>query len=225
MKAYLYLTLLVVPALALPAQGSIFSKRSHHDPDKRVPELISILRGDPDEAKRIAAACELREYDPHAYPEIVPVLLDVLDNDTRPGVRREAAASLGRIRPIETSTAVALQKAASHDPSLRVRIQAWCSLQTYHFSPHTTRPKDASAKVTTAPAPGFSGEPPLDDPHQPGTAAGTPSMQIPPLPAPNNSLPRPLPLGRAGGRVIPGQPVSSPGPAPVEAGPVLVTPH
>src|SRR5437016_3258888 len=100
MRRYLYLILLVVPALALPAQGSIFGKRAPTTPDKRVPELLYVVKADADEGKRAAAAAELRDYDAKKFPDMMLVLMDVLQNDTKPSVRREAAISLGRLRPI-----------------------------------------------------------------------------------------------------------------------------
>jgi hypothetical protein len=90
--------LLALPLLAtLPAlasAGLFFGKKAPKpDPATRVPELIVTVKTDGDENKRAEAAEELRQYDPAAQPDIVPVLIDVLLHDAKPSVRAEAAQS------------------------------------------------------------------------------------------------------------------------------------
>src|SRR5437667_3980052 len=66
MKGYLYLILLVSPAIALPAQGGIFTYKpntARPKPELQVPALLYIVKADPHEAKRAAAAAELGEFD------------------------------------------------------------------------------------------------------------------------------------------------------------------
>ncbi len=115
-----YRTLLILPALVLlplsaPA-GFLFGKKATKpDPATRVPELIVIVKTDGDEGKRAAAAEELRQYDPTAQPDIVPVLVDVLMHDAKPSVRSEAAASLGKLRPVNPQAGWALEQAVAHD--------------------------------------------------------------------------------------------------------------
>src|SRR2546422_7571382 len=99
MKGYLYLILLVAPAIALPAQGGIFTYKpntARPKPELQVPALLYIVKADPHEAKRAAAAAELGEFDVRLFPDIVRVLVDVLEHDVKPCVRREAAITLGR---------------------------------------------------------------------------------------------------------------------------------
>src|SRR5207248_11771888 len=93
MRARLFLTLVLLPAVALPAPaGILFGRKSRKpNPVQRVPELLSVVKTDKDEHKRARAAEELRNYDPAAYPAIVTVLVDVLQNDRTPAVRAEAA--------------------------------------------------------------------------------------------------------------------------------------
>ena len=68
------LVLLLAPVLAAPAFAGIFfnntKKPDKPNPADRVPELIKIVQTDGDEDKRVAAAVELREYDPTQFPDI-----------------------------------------------------------------------------------------------------------------------------------------------------------
>src|SRR5262249_31497626 len=119
------LALGVLAALAVAAQAGIFfNKKPKPKPAERVPELIVTVKTDKDDHKRAAAAAELRQYDPKAFPDMVPILVDVLLHDANSGVRLEAAQSLGRIRPISQEAGWALEQAASKDDSMRVRMQA-----------------------------------------------------------------------------------------------------
>jgi hypothetical protein len=166
----LYFILIIVPAAALPAQGGLFSKKPRpasppaSNTETRVPDLLFAVKMDPDEGKRTAAIAELRQYDSGTFPDIIPILVDVMQNDTKPAVRREAAHALGRLRPLSQPAGLALQQAAAKDPSLRVRIQAWSSFKLYQFSGFSSRPKEpATAKAPARPG---SGEPaPADAPN------------------------------------------------------------
>src|SRR5437870_975200 len=92
---------LVVVTLATPASAGIFSRgKPKANPAERVPELLIQLKTDKDEAKRTAAAEELRQYDPKSYPEIMTTLADALAKDASPAVRSEVATSIGKLRPI-----------------------------------------------------------------------------------------------------------------------------
>jgi hypothetical protein len=136
------LALLVAAALALPAPaGVLFGKKTKPTPAERVPELIVIVKTDKDESKRAAAAEELRQYDPAANPDIVPVLIDVLLNDAKPAVRAEAAETLGKLRPVSQEAGWALEQAEEKDNSWRVRTKARYVLMTYHWAGYHTDPK------------------------------------------------------------------------------------
>ncbi len=198
MTRRLYFILLVVPA-----EGSIFGKRAATPPEKRVPELIHTLKSDTDEGKRSAAAAEMRDYDAKKFPDMMRVLIDALQNDTKPSVRREAAISLGRLRPITAAAGQALQRAAAKDPSLRVRVQAWSSLKIYQLNGYNARMKDSPAPAAPAPAtskspgkvdrtatPGKTStkEPPLAEPDVRVTDSGSNPPASPPVmrqPAPS----------------------------------------
>lgn len=188
MKGYLYLILLIVPALTIPAQGGIFSKKAakpnNVNADQRLPELLFIVKSDPDEAKRTSAAAELRDYDPNTYTDIIPVLVDVLKNDSKPGVRREAANSLGRLRAKSPDASKALQQAASKDASWRVRFQAWSSLKMSQISGLTSHSKEPQPS-SKAPAVHNNSEPPagnsqkiiiIDEKGNPTSRIETPSV-------------------------------------------------
>jgi hypothetical protein len=182
--------------LAAPAQaGLIFGKKKAAvDPNQRVPELLGIVRTSPDEHKRAQAAEELRRYDPQAYPDIVPTLIEVLANDAKPSVRAEAASTLAKLRPISQAAGQALEQALAKDGSMRVRLQVRSSLLQYHWGGYRTPKKDAVPPQTKEPplAPPLPGEPrtatspaTLAPPvTPPPPAAGPPAAAAPSQPAP-----------------------------------------
>jgi hypothetical protein len=115
-------------------QAGIFGKKNKPNPNERVPELLAIIKTDGDEHKRASAAEELRQYDPKLYPDMVLVLIEVLMNDSKPGVRAEAAQTLGKLRPVTREVGIALEQAVAKDGSMRVRLQARSALLQYHWS-------------------------------------------------------------------------------------------
>ncbi len=186
MKRCLFTILVFVLAVVLPAEGGIFGKKTRVKPENHLPELLKTAKSDADEGKRTAAIAELRDYDIQSHPDIVPQLIDVLQNDTRPGVRREAASTLGRLRPSTPAAGQALQQAASNDPSLRVRIQAWSSLKLVQLNGHNHRPKQPQAPPSSAKRP-TTDEPPLLDP---------PLRPLPLRPLPGTVPMEAIPAGR-----------------------------
>ena len=112
--------LLATITLTAPA-GPIFGKHNKVNPAERVPQLISVVKTSKDDDKRADAAKELREYDPNAYPDVVPVLIDVLQHDAKPYVRAEAAQSLSKLRPISQNVGWALAYNAAAVPLAFVR--------------------------------------------------------------------------------------------------------
>src|SRR5947209_494624 len=159
-------------ALATPLQAGIFfgkKKPTPVDPNQRVPELLGLIKTSPDEHKRSQAAEELRVYDPQAYPDLVPVLVDVLTNDPKPSVRLEAVQTLGKLRPISQAVGQALEQAVAKDTSMRVRLQARSSLLQYHWSGYRTPKKDVNPPPQTK-------EPPL----APSLPTAAPAPVLPP---------------------------------------------
>lgn len=144
--------LAVLPATS---QAGIFGKKNKPNPNERVPELLAIVKTDGDEHKRASAAEELRQYDPKLYPDILPVLIDVLMNDAKPSVRAEAAQTLGKLRPVTREVGMALEQAVAKDGSMRVRLQARSALLSYHWSGYHGGKEAAPAAVPQ------SKEPPL----------------------------------------------------------------
>lgn len=200
---------IVAPA---PAQ-LIFSKKVKTNPTQRVPELILILKTDPEERKRIQAAEELRDYDTATFTEIVPVLVDVMLHDKKPGVRSEALASLAKIRPVTTLAGQAMEKVAAEDESLRIRWQAKTALPKYHLAGYSPRKTDASPakKKQTEEPPVASGG--AKKPAE--LAAPRPTDPTPPSvpratdPA-SSSFPRPLPAGAVTPKTPSGAPIEGP---------------
>jgi hypothetical protein len=232
MTRRLLLVVALAPLLAAPASAGIFFNRKADKPDpaQRVPELLGTVKTDGDESKRIAAAEELRDYDPATYPDLTPTLLDVLQNDKKAGVRAEAALTLSKLRPISAPVGQALEQAVAKDPSPRVRLQARSALLSYRWGGYTSAP-EAPPVPTAVPkgsAPPQTKEPPLAPPAPTPPQFTTPA---PPPPAPE-SAPPPLltPPPPASPRPLPPGPVKptasppAPAPAPEERGPDLIPP-
>jgi hypothetical protein len=188
--------LVLLPALANPSYAGIFfgKKNKKPTPAERVPELLAQIKSDGDESKRAAAAQELRQYDPGQFPMIVPVLVEVLLSDSKPGVRAEAAQSLGKIRPISQQAGMALEQALNSDASMRVRLQARSSLLQYHWSGYHSVRKDDLMPQTK--------EPPLADGKSP------PIISTTTLPPTNRFVPQPSDPSRStsGYRPLPPSP-------------------
>jgi hypothetical protein len=179
-RTFLVLVLLAAtPALA-PA-GFIFGKKAPKpDPAVRVPELLGTVKSDGDEDKRCAAAEELRQYDAEKFPDIIPVLVDVLLHDSKASVRAEAAQSLGKLRPVNPQAGAALEQAVAKDAAMRVRLQARSSLLLYYMAGYHSGKKDEAPAVTNK-------EPPLAGSVPPPVNTGN----APPAPPPANTPPAP----------------------------------
>lgn len=179
--------LVVVIASPAPAQW-LLSKKVKVNPTQRVPELILIVKTETDERKRAHAAEELREYDTTTFSEIVPVLADVAMNDKKPNVRIEALTSLARIRPVTQIAGMTLERAATQDDTLRVRLHAKAALPKYHLAGYSSTKQETPPTTTKKKQ---TDEPPL------GAAPAPPKTTASPLPAfqpmPSKSSPRPLP--------------------------------
>ena len=194
MRFRILLVSLLIAGLAAPAgAGIIFGKKPKVVPEKRVPELLVIVKTDGDENKRFEAVEELRQYDAAQFPLVVPTLIEVLMTDKKAAVRSEAAQTLAKLRPVTQQVGQALEYARDKDPSLRVRMQARSSLMSYHF------------------AGWWGGEPGKLKPDGPPA----PTTKEPPLAAPPAPMPMPMPMPAPPVRPVPVLP-----PAPVIGRPV-----
>src|SRR5262245_37193923 len=182
MRHRVLIILLLVPCMATPASAGILfgRKKEKADPKTRVPELIATLKAGKDEGKRTRAAEELRNYDPLAYPDIVPALVQALQTDAKPAVRSEAAQSLGKLRPVSQAAGEALEQAMAADASMRVRLQARSSLLSYHWAGYRS-----GKKVEPPPLPPPSGTTTGKEPPAVRTTTTTPppATTMPPLKA------------------------------------------
>jgi hypothetical protein len=167
----LLLALGLLAALAAPAPAGIFfGKHAKPNPAERVPQLLATLRMEPDAGKRVSAAKELRDYDPVAFPELVPTLIAVLKYDQKAEVRVEIVQTLGKLRPVSQEAGRALEAAVS-DPSWHVRWQARQTLWGYHISGYRSAPQ----------------------PQEASRSNGKPEAKAPPAPSANRGLvPSPL---------------------------------
>jgi hypothetical protein len=236
-RAFLVPLLLIALASPAPA-GIIFGRKKKPPANERVPELLTTVKTDGDENKRVDAVDELRQYDPNAYPAIVPTLIDSLQNDKRPAVRAEAAQSLGRLRPVSQEVGQALEQAMHNDASMRVRLQARSALLQYHWSGYHGGKEPPTIDSAAKPGTGSTDVPPVVNTTvkqpdriapQPAPVVVTskpmtpapirPTTQEPPLappvpekaPASSPAAPRPLPAG---------PPATPPSPAPAPLPPI-----
>jgi hypothetical protein len=206
--------------MGVPASAGLFfnKKKQKPPPNERVPELIATMKNDGDENHRQSAAEELRQFDPKAFPAIVPSLIEALLMDKKPAVRAEAAQSLGKLRPISPEAGPALEQALHNDPSMRVRLQSRSALIQLHLSgyhsgkdtppveppakdpPGMPPPVNTSAKprprivpepVSPPPRPTTQEPPlaPLANPSPPPATPPTPTQQGPKLDGPDLGTP------------------------------------
>lgn len=218
-RRILILAVAVQLAATLPASaGIIFNRKAKPAPAQRVPELIGILKGDPNEGKREAAADELRQYDPKAYPEIVPVLMDAAQRDAKPEVRAEAVQSLGKLRPVSQEVGLMFEQVLANDSSNKVKWQARTALLQYQMSGYRKGKQEGPAVVPQT----TTQEPPLAEPVPPQPPRIAP-VPTPSQPVPVSPVSRPLPTGPAQPQLVPTQaPVFKTPPA--NDGPMLSAP-
>jgi len=150
-RQYIIATMVAIQVCCIAeAGGSIFSKPQKPKPAReRVPELVALIKTNPDEALRADAAEELRTFDPTQFPEIIPALIDVLLTDKKPSVRAEAASSLGKLKGIHTKVGQSLEQSMVNDTSMRVRLQARSSLFTYQLAGYRSPTKPATQPQST----------------------------------------------------------------------------
>jgi hypothetical protein len=192
------LAMAVLPALTF---GGVFfgKKQTKVDPAQKVRELLATVKSDGDESRRASAAEELRDYDPAQFPEMVPVLADVVLSDSKVSVRAEAAHTLGKLRPVNQQAGTALEQAAAKDSSLRVRLAAKTALMGYYMAGFKGTPKQPNGAPNTK-------EPPLADP----AVQAPPPQQIPAA----RSVPPALPVVQPT-RAVPAETVEPPLAAPL----------
>ncbi|HEY1859554.1 MAG TPA: HEAT repeat domain-containing protein [Gemmataceae bacterium] len=141
-------------------QAGIFKKSSKPNPAERVPELIVVVKTDKDEHKREAAAEELKQYDPAAFPDIVAVLADVVLTDPSSSVRAEAVDSLAHLRPVTQQAGMALEQVLAKDSSMKVRMQARYSLLQMHWAGYHSAAKEGPIPTKDIPASSKETNPP-----------------------------------------------------------------
>lgn len=180
---------LLVAVFAAEGSGGIFKRTPKPDPAEHVPALIKTLKSDPDDRKRSNAADELRDYDPKTFPDMLPVLIEALENDSSTSVRMEVVNTIGKIRPVSQTSVYALEQAEKNDSAWRVRQEArnvlfkWLVVDGIHRG----KPPENKSNQTE--------EPPLAPPLT-GLKGGLPSKTTPPAivtPAIMEKEPRPMP--------------------------------
>ena len=148
----------------------------------------------------------MQHFEVNEFPAIVPALIEALDREPKTGVRLEVVHTLGKLRPVSLPAGQALEKAASHDGSIRVRLQARTTLMWYHLAGYN------GAKTPDAPVTTKGVEPPLPGPTQPPGNGKTNGV--------NTTVTdyRPLPIGP-----VAGPEPRVPGPVPPPPQPVIPT--
>jgi hypothetical protein len=193
-------------------------------PAERVGQLVTTIKSDPDERKRVAAVEELRDFDSKSFPQIVDILADIAQNDSKAGVRGEAVSSLVRMRPVSPIAGQAIENAASKDDNWRNRMNAQAALVRYRLAGYSPSAARNDGKPPAPPSGvNQSGEPPLASqappPGNPPIIYHDHTGKVIPAPKgyPTNSVPAPQVIGTPTSN--PGNGVRSPfapiGPAPV----------
>ena len=143
------------PAAAVDFGLGLFKRRQAKAdvPQSRAKQLVEILRTDPDEDKRIAAATELKGLDPRNNPEIIPGLMASLQKDPSPAVRIEAVKALGDLKPVSEPAGLAMEAARASDPDAKVVEAIRKSLFQYHLNGYRT-PESGSPFATETDTPG-----------------------------------------------------------------------
>lgn len=230
--ACLLLTLLIPAAPA----GIFFKRKPKPKPAERVPELVVLVKTEQDDRKRAAAAAELRQYDPKAFPEIVPILIDVVRNDPKASVRTEAVSGLSKIRPVTQEAGMALEYAAAHDPSFRVRMQAKTALTFYRWAGYRSPklPETAKPGETREPPLAVDSDAPADKHRKPRSAGPVIPPKDPkdidpstPITEPDPNVARPLPEGPRKSPLVPAKPpkLEKPPASSKDEGPSLTPPQ
>jgi hypothetical protein len=227
------LALAAPPAAAadLPNFG-IFRKKPKPEAAGKAKSLVATLQADPDEKKRVQAAEELRTVDPRTNPDVVPALIGALQKDPSTAVRTEAVDSIGRMKPVSPTAAVALETALQSDPDPKVREAIKAALWQYHLNGYRTPPTGGSLATQT-------NEPPFSRPvatPKPGTGAadgpfrpitnsvGKGAVYYPPTAEPPIAKPQPPAAPKADPRaVVPPTPSILPPPLPATAVPEPTT--
>lgn len=209
------LAALMLAGLLSPAEAGfdfhLFGKKNKSDPAERVPALILQLKTDPDEGKRLAAAEELRQYDPKSFPEMMTVLTDALLKDASPAVRTEAASTIGKLRPVAQAAGYALEQAQANDAAMRVRLAARQSLWQYHLVGYRSGKIPENPTGSTAePAMTQANRLPAAQPVANGSRGARNESMEPPLASAPAAGARPLPLPPAPLRPQSGGPVLTP---------------
>jgi hypothetical protein len=228
---------MVLVLAAAPSLGGwrLFRKADQPDADQ-VMQLIHKLRNDRDADRRAEAAEELRHVDAQKYPEIVPMLIEALEKDSSSGVRREAAQSLGRIRPTSHEAAKALESAAENDDSALVRLRARAARIGYRAeeTPPSSMPAPKAGRSVVVPPPDPDGRlrpVPLPAPlpkaasrplPMPAVLPSGPQTKASPLPLPARATPEGPILWQP--KKAAATPPQAPAPAEQEDGPILIAP-
>jgi hypothetical protein len=205
MRSAIFAFLGLAAVFHTPVQGGIFPlQKDKGDKSEQVMKLINQL-GDGDAGKRARAAEELRDFDAAEHPEIVIVLIEALKKDPSTSVRREAAQSLGRIKPTSVDALKALEEASDKDISSLVRLQA----RTARIGYRIKEPKPAASEKPSA----KKANEPDNTRIAPVSMPAQPSVQT------SKALPRPPAKSTSA------KPTVGPSPKEMQEGPILVPPR
>lgn len=151
---------LVAATVQAQAGGIFVSRKPAPNPDQHIYKLVNLAQSCRNSSQRAHAVQQLRNFDAVKYPQVVPVLVNVLRTDKSINVRIEAARSLGRVRPLTPAAREALAEASMHDSAFRVRWQARTSLTVYtvaRINPRNYAPTNSKASRMTTKEPPVGG--------------------------------------------------------------------
>jgi hypothetical protein len=239
MRRLIWTSVPILVLLALTtAEAGIFSRKDKPAPAVQVMDLLKTLKNAPEAGKRADAAEELREFDAAAFPEIVPVLINALQSDSSSSVRKQAAESLGKIKPTSVEALQALEQAEKQDDAMLVRWKARTAQLGYR-APQKPQgapaPAAAPQTVSTPPPPPAPVVKIVPGPSKAVTQQPTRQLPTPPPPAPkaNVELARPTPPPLESGPILDARtaiptllsrPVPKSAQPVAEDGPILIPP-
>lgn len=119
---------------AVPLQLFFLGKPKNIQNPEQVAQICQILKSSGEELVRLQSIEDLRAVEGVSQPMAIVALADSMISDRKPGVRAEAAMALSKMRPVRQEVGVALEKAISNDPSMRVRLQARSALLQYNLA-------------------------------------------------------------------------------------------
>ena len=165
--------------------GRLNPFKKKEEPVVKSKQYAEVLRTDPDEKKRKAAAEELRETDAKQVNDVLPILVASLKQDPSAAVRATVAETLGKIKPVTPAIGVALETSGQNDPSEAVRKAAQTAVWTYQANGYRPAHSAGTAAQTAEPPIAKPRTSMIPSPTRQIVAPATPAVKASPLGVPS----------------------------------------